>query len=178
MEKKKKRLVFRTIVLSVLVLTLIFVLVVNANQDRPKLEEGDPAPNFKLDRLDQEGETIELADLEGQGVMINFWATYCEPCKEEMPYMDQLYEEYNDQGIEIIAVSVDKNEIVINNFYNSLDLSFPSVHDKNETVMEAYEVIPLPTSYFINPDGTIERVVQGPLTLERLEEYFLEILPQ
>ncbi|WP_027964499.1 thiol-disulfide oxidoreductase ResA [Halalkalibacillus halophilus] len=177
MERKKKRLIFRSAVLAILVGTLVFVLIINLNQDRPSLAEGAEAPNFKLDRLDENG-AIELNDLEGQGVMINFWATYCEPCKEEMPHMQELYEEYEDQGIEIIAVSVDKNEFVINNFYNSLGLTFPSVHDRNETVMESYEIVPLPTSYFINPDGTIERIVKGPLTLERLDEYFQEILPE
>ncbi|MET3682368.1 peroxiredoxin [Alkalibacillus flavidus] len=178
MHKKKKRLIYRSIVLAILTGTLVFVLIVNFNSQRPELEEGETAPNFKLDRLDQPGETIELNDLRGQGVMINFWATYCEPCKKEMPYMDQLYQEYKDKGIEIVAVSVDRNESVINNFYNSLDLSFPSTIDRQETVMEVYEVVNLPASFFVRPDGTIERIVRGPVTLEDLESYFQEILPQ
>ncbi|MBR7553289.1 thiol-disulfide oxidoreductase ResA [Allobacillus sp. GCM10007491] len=177
MHKKKKRLIIRTVILSVLVLTLIGVLYVNFSKERPVVAEGDEAPNFKLKRLDAEGETIELKDLEGKGVMLNFWATYCEPCKEEMPYMDELYKEYKDKGIEIVAISVDSNEFVINNFYNKLGLTFPSVHDKNGTVMEAYDIVPLPTSFFVNPDGTIERVVKGALTLERLEGYLQEIQP-
>ncbi|WP_017184953.1 thiol-disulfide oxidoreductase ResA [Alkalibacillus haloalkaliphilus] len=178
MDKKKKRLIFRSVVLAILAGTLVFVLIVNAGSERPSLQEGVEAPNFKLDRLDQEGESIELHDLRGQGVMVNFWATYCEPCKEEMPYMDQLYEEYHDQGIEIVAVSVDRNESVINNFYNRLNLTFPSTHDRNNTVMELYEVVNLPASFFIRPDGTIERIVRGPVTLESLEGYFNEIRPQ
>ncbi|NIK12337.1 thiol-disulfide oxidoreductase ResA [Alkalibacillus almallahensis] len=178
MNKKKKRLIFRSVVLTLLVGTLVFVLIVNANSERPDLEEGVEAPNFKLDRLDKSGETIELKELRGQGVMVNFWATYCEPCKKEMPYMDQLYQDYKDQGIEIVAVSVDRNESVINNFYNSLDLSFPSTIDRQETVMDVYEVTNLPASFFINPDGTIERIVRGPVTLESLEGYFQEILPE
>lgn len=176
-HKKKKRLIIRTVILSVLVLTLIGVLYVNFSSEQPVVAEGDEAPNFKLKRLDVEGETIELKDLEGKGVMLNFWATYCEPCKEEMPYMNELYQEYKDKGIEIVAISVDSNEFVINNFYNKLGLSFPSVHDKKGTVMEAYDIVPLPTSFFVNPDGTIERVVKGALTLERLEGYLQEILP-
>ncbi len=177
MHKKKKRLIIRTIILSVMIVALIGVLYVNFSKERPNLAAGDQAPNFKLERLDAEGETLELNELQGKGVMINFWATYCEPCKEEMPFMDQLYQEYKDQGIEIVAVSVDSNEFVINNFYNRLGLTFPSVHDKNSTVMDAYQIVPLPTSYFLNPDGTINRVVKGPLTLERLEGYLQEIMP-
>ncbi|GEL76120.1 thiol-disulfide oxidoreductase ResA [Tenuibacillus multivorans] len=175
-KNKRLRLVFRTIVLSILVVTTIAVLYVNFQKDDPILEAGVEAPNFILDRMDS-NEKIELDTLEGKGVMVNFWATYCEPCKKEMPFMEELYQEYQDQGIEIIAVSVDKNSMVIENFYNQFNLSFPLVHDKNGTIMEAYQVQPLPTSYFINPDGTIERVVKGPLTLERLESYFKEILP-
>ncbi len=171
------RLIFRTVVLAALVITTILVLYINSLQDDPVLAEGDQARDFMLERLDN-GEDIQLSELEGKGVMINFWATYCEPCKKEMPYMEELYQKYQDEGIEIIAVSVDKNKMVIDNFYNRYDLSFPLVHDKNSTIMELYQVQPLPTSYFINPDGTIERIVKGPLTLDRLETYFNEILPE
>ncbi len=171
------RLIFRTVVLAALVITTILALYINSLQDDPVLAEGDQARDFMLERLDN-GEDIQLSELEGKGVMINFWATYCEPCKKEMPYMEELYQKYQDEGIEIIAVSVDKNKMVIDNFYNRYDLSFPLVHDKNSTIMELYQVQPLPTSYFINPDGTIERIVKGPLTLDRLETYFNEILPE
>lgn len=160
-----------------LVATTIFVLYINAKSDDPLLAQGDQAPNFVLERMLSD-ETIELEELKGKGVMINFWATYCEPCKKEMPHMEELYAEYEEKGIEIVAVSVDKNSMVIEDFYNRLNLSFPLVHDKNGTVMDRYQVVPLPTSYFINPDGTIERVVKGPLTLEKLEGYFKEILPE
>ncbi|SEP69602.1 thiol-disulfide oxidoreductase ResA [Piscibacillus halophilus] len=176
-KNKKMRLIFRTVVLAALVITTILVLYINSLQDDPVLAEGDQARDFMLERLDN-GEDIQLSELEGKGVMINFWATYCEPCKKEMPYMEELYQKYQDEGIEIIAVSVDKNKMVIDNFYNRYDLSFPLVHDKNSTIMELYQVQPLPTSYFINPDGTIERIVKGPLTLDRLETYFNEILPE
>lgn len=176
MQNKKKRLVFRIIVLTILVVSLVVTLIVNAKKDNPILAVGDDAPDFMLDRLDSEG-TIKLSDLKGKGVMINFWATYCEPCKEEMPYMDELYEKYKDQGFEIIAVSVDINEMVIRNFFERLQLSFPITHDKNRTIQELYNIIPLPTSFFINPDGTINEIIKGPLTLENLESYILNILP-
>ncbi|MGM8214009.1 thiol-disulfide oxidoreductase ResA [Bacillaceae bacterium W0354] len=177
MHKKKKRFIFRTIVLLILVISLVVVLFVNAQKDNPLIAEGDQAPDFMLERLDN-GETIQLHDLKGKGVMINFWATYCEPCKKEMPFMDELYKKYKDDGFEIIAVSVDKNELVIRNFFERLGLSFPIVHDKKGVVMEAYNIVPLPTSYFINPDGTIDNVVKGPLTLKNLETYIQNILPK
>ncbi|WP_228547465.1 thiol-disulfide oxidoreductase ResA [Filobacillus milosensis] len=176
-KNKKVRLIFRTVVLTALIAATIAVIYLNSLKDNPVLAEGDDAPNFMLERLDS-NEVIELDQLKGKGVMINFWATYCEPCKKEMPYMEELYKEYQDKGIEIVAVSVDKNRMVIENFYNRFDLSFPLVHDKKGTIMELYQVQPLPTSFFINPDGTIERVVKGPLTLDRLETYFKEILPK
>ncbi|TFB14104.1 thiol-disulfide oxidoreductase ResA [Filobacillus milosensis] len=176
-KNKNKRLVFRTVILSILVVATILALYINAQNKNPILEAGDVAPNFMLERLDS-NESIQIDQLKGKGVMVNFWATYCEPCKEEMPYMEKLYKVYKDKGIEIVAVSVDKNKMVIENFYNRYNLSFPLVHDKKGTVMELYQVVPLPTSYFINPDGTIERVVKGAITLNRLESYFKEILPK
>ena len=69
--------------------------------------------------------SVQLSDLEGKGVMLNFWGTWCKPCEAEMPYMETLYPEYNDKGIEIVAVSLDSTELVINRFIDKHDLTFP-----------------------------------------------------
>lgn len=98
--------------------------------------------------------------------MLNFWATYCEPCKREMPYMESLYPQYKEKGVEIVAVSVDMTEIVINKFVNQYDLTFPILHDKSSEVMDAYGIKPLPTTYFIDENGVIVERVLGELTLE------------
>ncbi|HLR66356.1 thiol-disulfide oxidoreductase ResA [Virgibacillus alimentarius] len=179
-NKKRRRLVFRSIILLLLLSAVVFALVSNFNKDKTSYEAGDKAPDFKLQQVNKnnELESIQLSDLEGKGVMLNFWATYCKPCEAEMPFMEKLYPEYKDKGIEIVAVSLDANELVINRFIDKYDLTFPTPHDANSEVMDLYDVGPIPSTFFINPDGEIEEVVNGALTLDKLEDHFQEILPK
>src|SRR5699024_555414 len=130
-NKKRNRYIYRSLILAVLLVAVIYALVMNVNKDKDIYKPGDPAPDFELTQIndDNEIETIRLSDLEGKGVMLNFWATYCEPCEAEMPYMESLYPEYSDD-IEIVAVSLDASDLVIQQFINKYDLTFPIVHDK------------------------------------------------
>lgn len=176
--KKRNRLLFRSIVLLLLFGALVFALISNLTKDKSVYNEGDVAPPFELKQLNGDAESLNLADLEGKGIMLNFWATYCKPCEQEMPYMESLYPEYKEKGVEIVAVSVDATQLVIDRFVEKYDLTFPVLHDKRSEVMELYNIGPLPTTYFIYPSGEIAEVVAGPLTLERLEEYLTEIQPK
>src|SRR5690625_4248298 len=87
--KKKKRFIFRSIVLAVLLAAVIFALVTNLNQDKAIYKVGDKAPDFELGQINNNNQLdkIRLSDLEGKGIMLNFWATYCKPCEAEMPFM-------------------------------------------------------------------------------------------
>lgn len=178
-KKRRNRYIFRSVILAVLLFAVVFALVSNFNKDKELYREGDMAPDFELTQINENNELeyIRLSELQGKGVMLNFWATYCEPCEYEMPFMESLYPEYEDD-IEIVAVSLDINELVIQKFIDKYDLTFPISHDKNSEVMEKYKVGPIPSTFFIDPEGKIVEVVSGPLTLERLEGYFNEIKPQ
>ncbi|MBB6455283.1 peroxiredoxin [Salirhabdus euzebyi] len=176
-NKKQKRLIFRTIVLLILLGAVVFALVTNLNNDNEVLEEGQLAKNFELAQIGANNTFNLHDDFKGKGVMLNFWATYCEPCKDEMPYMEQLYPKFKEKGVEILAVSLDSTTLVIENFMKKNNLTFPIVHDKRGEVMDAYNIVPIPTTYFIHPDGTIARIVEGPLTLSNLESYLNEIVP-
>jgi len=182
-EKKRNRirnrLIFRTIILVVLVAAIVFALVTNANKDKTIYDIGDKAPDFQLQQINKnnELESIQLSDLKGKGVMLNFWATYCKPCEKEMPYMEELYPQYKDKGIEIVAVSLDATELVIHRFIDKYNLTFPIPHDNKNIVNDLYKIGPIPTTYFLNEDGEIVEKVEGALSLERLEEYFNQILP-
>lgn len=179
-KKIKSRLIFRSVTLAVLIAAVIFALVSNANDDKTIYKVGDEAPDFKLEQVNNsnELESIQLSDYEGKGVMLNFWATFCKPCEAEMPYMQELYPEYHDKGIEIIAVSLDSTELVVDKFIDKYDLTFPIPHDTNNTVREQYKIGPIPTTYFIDQDGVIVEKVEGALKLEQLEEYFQLIQPK
>jgi len=183
-EKKKtkmrNRLIFRSVVLAILIGAVVFSLVTNAQRDNTIYKVGDKAPDFKLQQINKnnELETVQLSDFEGKGIMLNFWATFCEPCEAEMPYMEELYPKYKEQGIEIIAVNLDLTELVVDRFIDKHNLTFPIPHDKKSQVTDQYKIGPIPTTYFINPEGIIVEKIERALTLENLEGYFQEILPE
>lgn len=179
-KKKRNRFIFRTVILGVLVAAVVFALVSNLQKDNTIYKVGDKAPDFMLQQINNnhDVETVQLSELEGKGVMLNFWATWCKPCKEEMPYMQELYPEYKDKGIEIVAVSLDGTELVVDRFIDDYNLTFPIPHDKTSEVRDLYKVGPLPSTFFINPDGEIQEIVSGALSLERLEGYLQAIQPK
>src|SRR5699024_4088504 len=114
-NKRKNRLIFRTSILIVTVGDIIIALMYNTTADKNINKVGDEAPDFELKQINKnnELETIRLSDFKGQGIMLNFWGTWCKPCEEEMPYMQELYPVYKEKGIEIIAVSLDNTELVV-----------------------------------------------------------------
>lgn len=183
-HKKRKRirnrLIFRSVILAVLVGAVVFALVSNLSKDNTVYKVGDQAPDFELQQISDsnELETIRLSDLEGKGVMLNFWGTFCGPCEAEMPYMESLYPEYKDKGIEILAVSLDTTELVVDRFVDKHELTFPIPYDNKGEVSDLYSVGPIPSTFFINPEGEIVEKVEGPLTLEKLEGHFKEIQPE
>lgn len=179
-NKMRKRLIFRSVILAVLIGAVVFALVTNAKKDNTIYKVGDKAPDFELQQISKnnELETIKLSDLKGKGVMLNFWATFCKPCEAEMPYMEELYPEYKDKGIEIVAVSLDATELVVHRFIDKYDLTFPIPHDTKGQVSDLYKVGPIPSTFFINPDGEIVEKIEGALTLDKLEGYFKEIQPK
>lgn len=175
-EKMKKRFIFRSVILVVLLGAVVYALVTNLTKDNEIYQVGDQAPDFELAQINESNELeyIRLSDLDGKGVMLNFWATYCKPCEKEMPYMESLYPKYKDD-IEIVAVSLDANELVIQQFIDKYDLTFPVLHDTKSEVMDLYKVGPIPSTFFIDPEGKIVDKVEGALTLEKLEDYFQKI---
>src|SRR5690625_1969350 len=179
-SKMKKRYIFRASVLVLLLAAVIYALAANVMKDKQVYSVGDEAPDFQLQQIKErnEMETIRLSDLRGKGVMLNFWATYCKPCEAEMPYMEQLYPEYKDKGIEIIAVNLQEAKLVVNRFVDRYDLTFPIPHDNRGTIRDLYQIGRIPSTLFINADGIIVEKVEGALTLELLEGYFNQILPE
>ncbi|MGG3450067.1 thiol-disulfide oxidoreductase ResA [Domibacillus aminovorans] len=164
MDKKKKRLYIRTAILGVLAGLVIYTLYTNLTKDsRGTLEAGDKAPDFVL--TDMSGEQHRLSDYEGKGVFLNFWGTWCEPCKKEMPHMEKMAQEYAGE-VEILAVNVGESNFQVQNFAEQYGLTFPIAIDKSKEVMNTYGVNPLPTTFMIKPDGTIDQIVIGGLIVE------------
>ncbi|WP_096201019.1 thiol-disulfide oxidoreductase ResA [Bacillus sp. FJAT-45350] len=173
---KQKRLIVRTSILAVIAIALGYTFYSNFFADRSTVRVGDEAVNFVL--TDLNGERIELAELRGNGVFLNFWGTYCPPCEREMPYMENLYNVYKDKGVEIIAVNVDEPELTVRTFVDRYKLTFPIVIDKGRNVLDAYGVSPLPTTLLIDEYGEVQKVHIGGMTERQVEDFMELIVPK
>ncbi len=113
-----------------------------------------PAPDFTLPSLD--GRRVSLADFRGKVVLLNFWATWCQPCREEMPSLQALWESYRDRSFAILAVAADRGSLrPVKKFADRHGLDFPVLLDADGRVRGRYEVYALPMSYLIGRDGRI-----------------------
>ena len=109
------------------------------------------------------GKTLRLADYRGKVVFLNFWATWCPPCKEEMPAMERLYQRYRDKGLVVLAVSVDsEGGLIVAPFVKEYKLTFPIGLDPKMAVADRYGVRGLPTSFLVNKTGTLVALALGP----------------
>ena len=175
-ERKKKRLILRVSILSILIAAVAYTLYSTLTEDERNLvKAGDQAPDFVL--TDLNGETHRLSDYRGQGVFLNFWGTWCKPCEKEMPYMENQYQVFKDQGVQTIAVNVGESEFQVSNFANKYNLSFPVVRDAKKDVMYAYAIGPLPTTMLINAEGEVEKVITGEMSEEMIESNMEMIKP-
>lgn len=131
---------------------------------------GDPAPPFALNDLN--GNSIDLADYAGRPVILNFWATWCAPCRIEMPELQQIFEAHQDDGLAILALNqAESASLVREFFYTEFDLTFTPLLDSEGTVAQLYGAVNLPTTIFINPKGQITAVHRGPVTVELVGGY-------
>jgi cytochrome c biogenesis protein CcmG, thiol:disulfide interchange protein DsbE len=152
-----------------------------AGQAMPELNRA--APDFSLPSL--AGESISLADYQGQVVLLNFWGTWCEPCKRELPALEQAHQRYGDQGLAVIGVNLTDDELaqgrdeaIIQAFLDQFGVTYPTALDIEGDVTNAYRVFPLPTSFFIDGEGRIRYVHIGELTFDDVTARFLELSGQ
>ncbi|MCG7333530.1 thiol-disulfide oxidoreductase ResA [Salinicoccus roseus] len=153
--KKQTRNILRITIISSIIILVGVTLWFNLTSDIQAIQVGDEAVDFQLETLD--GGTVQLSDInEDKGVILNFWGTWCEPCREEMPDMNEVYNEGHDD-YELIAVNVSEGEQQINQFLASLDdeLSYPIALDRNRDVTKAYQIGPLPTTIAIDKNGVV-----------------------
>ncbi len=128
---------------------------------------GGPAPNFQLEALD--GRMIKLSNLKGKFVVLNFWATWCVPCVKEMPEMQKAHQSLNP-NVKIIGINLAESKEKVGEFIQGKGFSFPVLLDDHGNVSQEYEVINLPVTYFITPDGFVRgKVFGGGLTQKMIE---------
>jgi len=138
---------------------------------------GFSAPDFTLQTL--EGETVNLSDFAGQPVIVNFWASWCGPCRLEMPHLQQTYVDRADDEVVVLGVNLTKrepNRDEISAFMDEFGITFPVVLDEVGDVATLYEVRGQPASVFIAPDGIINTVFYGPVTEQFIDDRVEEML--
>jgi len=148
---------------------------------QPSLEAGNrpglAAPNFTLKTL--AGPEASLSEYKGRPLLINFWASWCKPCRGEMPDIVAAYQAHQGTGLEVLAINLTDQEGMkdIRKFVAEFQMPFPVLLDEKGRVRRLYALIGVPTSVFIGTDGVVRLINPGPITKETLERGLAEILP-
>ncbi|QSB50466.1 TlpA family protein disulfide reductase [Parageobacillus toebii] len=137
---------------------------------------GEVAPDFEL--LSIMGNKVKLSDLRGNTVILNFWATWCPPCKAEIPEMQKFYENNKNNNVEILAVNLTNSESspdAVKNFVREKGMTFNILLDKQGEIGNLYGVITIPTSYIIDKNGIIRGKYVGPMSYETMDRFISSI---
>lgn len=154
-------------ILFVFIAAALVILFLKSGRDstvRPteKIQVGFPAPNFTFPDLN--GQRVSLFDHRGKVVLVNIWATWCPPCRQEMPSMQKLYDKFKGEDFEILAVSIDSTgREAVDPFMQSMNLTFPALLDSHEEIGTLYGITGVPESFIIDKQGIVVEKIIGPL---------------
>lgn len=173
---KKNRLWMRSIILFVMVAAIGYTFYNHFSEDRGLVDAGDEAPNFVLENM--EGERVELSELQGQGVYVNFWATYCTYCRQKMEYLKEYHDEYEDKGVKVLSVNVDETTLQVERHQQRYGIDYDLYIDRNMLVSNAYGVGVLPSVYLIDENGIVLERQVGGKTEEQVVAALDELVPE
>jgi peroxiredoxin len=136
---------------------------------------GKPAPDFTLPDLD--GESVSLSDLKGSPVVVNFWNTGCPPCREEMPYLEAVYNENKDSVLVLLTINIGQNASTVADYLEENNLTLPVLLDSDGAVTQHYGISGIPTTFFIDKDGILKvKVIGGFPSKAAIESRLSEIM--
>jgi cytochrome c biogenesis protein CcmG/thiol:disulfide interchange protein DsbE len=144
------------------ILAIVLVMGLAATScpnEAPAPEVGKLAPGFELNTLD--GQSIALSQLSGTPVLVNFWATWCGPCAYEMPFLQQIYDEWPEETLVLLAVNIQESSSQVAQFMQSKGFSFTVLLDSQAAVAQRYNVQGIPTTFFIDREGIIQKIKVG-----------------
>jgi peroxiredoxin len=139
------------------------------------ISEGNRARDFTLETLD--GTRVSLKDYRGQVVLINFWATWCPPCRAEIPALETAYRARQDDGFVVLGISVEESRDTVWPFVGEFAMTYPVLLDEAGRVFQIYRVLGLPMSVVLDREGVIQARHVGFLSAEQLDRYLAEVLP-
>lgn len=159
-RESDRRININAILISLLIMAVIIGIVWTQKEKYDPVLVSTVAPDFNVKRMD--GVEVQLSDYRGKVVFLNFWATWCKPCREEMPSMEVLYNNFKDKEFVILAVSIDKWPSAITSFAEELRLTFPLFHDQWGKVDRRYKLTGVPETYIIDQNGMLAEKIIGP----------------
>jgi peroxiredoxin len=141
----------------------------------PPLQVGDQPYEFTLSALD--GQTVTLSQFIGRPILINFWATWCGPCRLEMPEIQAIWEEHRDEGLVVLALDQDETAADVRVYFDELGLTFTALLDEDSRTARNFGLQgTLPSSVFVNPDGEISVIHRGLMTRGQLDNFLAQTL--
>ncbi len=165
---------------QILAYVVVVALLVLVGWRLRKVQQGPldrgPAPDFTLTTFD--GQTITLSALRGQVVVINFWASWCPPCREEAPYLERTWRAYKDRGVVFIGVDYVDTEAAALAYIAEFDITYPNGPDIGTRIAQAYNIQGVPETFFVAKDGTLRGVHIGPLQPPQLEDIIERLLAE
>lgn len=166
------------IIAAASLLLLLSLVVACGGGDPPEtagIHEGSVAVDFRLEALD--GTEVSLSDYRGNVVLVNFWATWCPPCRAEIPDIEAAYQARRDDGFVVLGVSVEQTHASVAPFAQAMEMTYPVLLDEGGQVYRTYRAPGLPMSILVDEEGVIRARHVGGMTRAQLDGYLAEVLP-
>ena len=161
-------------ILSIILTSVLLLVGCSVGSQSLGVRVGELAPDFQLQNLD--GQATSLSYIRGRPVMLNFWATWCGPCRHEMPYLQQIHEEWS--GIVLLTINIGESPARVREFLQTNNLSMPVLLDTTSDVAQKYDITGIPTTFFIDKDGIIQEKIVGSFpNKEAIEQHLGKIIP-
>jgi peroxiredoxin len=155
----KKMVMKKNSIVKIFLMVALFFMLIHASYSIANIGENEKALDFSL--KDLKGKNYKLSDFKGKVILLNFWATWCPPCRYEMPLLDKLYKEYKKMGFEVVAVSLDSNPNNVTEYLKNNSVSFIILSDKEGKVGYTYQIVAIPTSFLIDRNFVIRKIYLG-----------------
>jgi peroxiredoxin len=174
MESRK---VTRLLVLAVIVLAVGWTFYSAYFKDESTVKVGQPVPDFVAQQVD--GDKVRLSDLKGKAVVLNFWGSWCEPCRDEMPALNRAAKEFVDKNVVILAINVGESEVPVKSFARQYQLdALPLLMDPSRAITRKYQIGETPSTFFVKADGTLyKHIVGGPMSYQTIRNNMQQIAP-
>jgi peroxiredoxin len=163
----KNKKTIQLVIFAIVLVVGIFTIASNLKPSSSKVPvAGDKAPDFTL--VDLQGNPHKLSDTKAKVTVVNFWGTFCPPCREEMPDLQHQYDKWRAQGVEVLAVNLGENKVTVQSFVTPLGLNFPILLN-GEDVRRIYGVRDYPTTFFVDSKGHIQVKQIGQMTADFID---------